>query len=149
MTQRVDHVLAGIYVVSTQRMGQHTRRASAILIAAVGGGAVFPPAQGALADHYGTHRSYGLVVPAFAYIACFGFYVSFFSHLLSYPVSNHQSIFQLWWHHGGNWRRAADLPDSTPSTSTPDVERASNSDLQKGDEKGLENIHVDTIPRRI
>lgn len=116
-----------IYVVSTQRMGQHSRRASAVLIAAVGGGAVFPPIQGAIADRYGTHRSYGLVAPAFAYIACFGFY--------------------LWWHHGGNWRRASDLPDSTPSS--PDVERVSASDLQKGDEKALEDIHVDTIPRRV
>ncbi|KAG9012629.1 hypothetical protein FRB90_006549 [Tulasnella sp. 427] len=120
-------VFPGIYVVSTQRMGRHTRRASAVLIAAVGGGAVFPPIQGAIADKFGTRHSYGLVAPAFAYIAGYGFF--------------------LWWHHGANWRRATDAPDLPSSASY--IERASISDREKGDEKAMEDIHVDAIPRRV
>jgi FHS family L-fucose permease-like MFS transporter len=41
----------------------------------VSGGAVFPPIQGALADHFSTRTSYYLVVPCFAYIALWAAYV--------------------------------------------------------------------------
>jgi FHS family L-fucose permease-like MFS transporter len=64
-----------IFVISTIRLGKHTRRASSLLISAVGGGAVFPPIQGAIADRHGTRISYALNIPAFAYIAGFGFFL--------------------------------------------------------------------------
>ncbi|KAG8937237.1 hypothetical protein FRC02_000006 [Tulasnella sp. 418] len=90
-----------IYVISTTKMGQHTRRASAILISAVGGGAVFPPIQGAIADRYGSRRSYGLVAPAFAYVAFYGLF--------------------LWIHHGADWRREANMVDSSDISSEKDA----------------------------
>ncbi|CAE6510463.1 unnamed protein product [Rhizoctonia solani] len=64
-----------IFVMSTKNMGRHTRRASSLLIAAVSGGAVFPPIQGAIADKHGTRISFALCIPAFAYTAGFGFWL--------------------------------------------------------------------------
>ncbi|KAG8857415.1 hypothetical protein FRB96_005714 [Tulasnella sp. 330] len=60
-----------IFVLSTQGLGRHTRRAAGLLVQGVAGGAVFPPIQGALADRYGTRTSYWLVFPAFLYITAF------------------------------------------------------------------------------
>ena len=64
-----------IFVMGTKNMGRHTRRASSLLIAAISGGAVFPPVQGAIADLHGTRISYAICIPAFAYTAAFGFFV--------------------------------------------------------------------------
>ncbi|KDN32983.1 hypothetical protein RSAG8_13928, partial [Rhizoctonia solani AG-8 WAC10335] len=64
-----------IFVMSTKNMGRHTRRASSLLIAAISGGAVFPPIQGAIADKHGTRISFALCIPAFAYTAGFGFWL--------------------------------------------------------------------------
>jgi FHS family L-fucose permease-like MFS transporter len=41
----------------------------------VGGGAVFPPIQGAIADHFSTRTSYYLVVPCFVYITGWAIYI--------------------------------------------------------------------------
>jgi FHS family L-fucose permease-like MFS transporter len=66
-----------IFVISTKGMGRHTRRAASLLISAVGGGAVFPPIQGAIADRHGTRISYAINIPAFLYIAGFSFFLWF------------------------------------------------------------------------
>lgn len=63
-----------IFVMGTKNMGRHTRRASSLLVAAISGGAVFPPVQGAIADKRGTRISYAICIPAFAYTAAFGFF---------------------------------------------------------------------------
>ncbi|OCF33921.1 hypothetical protein I317_07847 [Kwoniella heveanensis CBS 569] len=64
-----------IFVLGTSGLGRHTRRAAALLVMGVSGGAVFPPIQGAIADHFSTRTSYYLVVPCFAYIAGWAFYI--------------------------------------------------------------------------
>ncbi|KAF8602696.1 MFS general substrate transporter [Ceratobasidium sp. AG-I] len=64
-----------IFVISTKGMGRHTRRAASLLISAVGGGAVFPPIQGAIADRHGTRISYAINIPAFIYIAGFALFL--------------------------------------------------------------------------
>ncbi|KAI9638184.1 major facilitator superfamily transporter [Dioszegia hungarica] len=64
-----------IFVLSTTGLGRHTRRASGLVVMGVSGGAVFPPIQGAIADHFSTRSSYFLVVPAFAYVAGWAFWV--------------------------------------------------------------------------
>ncbi|WVF70322.1 hypothetical protein IAT40_005112 [Kwoniella sp. CBS 6097] len=64
-----------IFVLGTSGLGRHTRRAAALLVMGVSGGAVFPPIQGAIADHFSTRTSYYLVVPCFAYIAAWAFYI--------------------------------------------------------------------------
>ncbi|KAG8852025.1 hypothetical protein FRB96_008943 [Tulasnella sp. 330] len=60
-----------IFVLGTQGLGRHTRRAAGLLVQGVVGGAIFPPIQGAIADRYGTRVSYWLVFPAFVYITIF------------------------------------------------------------------------------
>jgi len=64
-----------IFVMGTEKLGRHTRRGSGILVMGVGGGAVFPPIQGAVADAASTHISY--IVP------CVGFVV-----VLAYAVTH-------------------------------------------------------------
>ncbi|QRV92940.1 major facilitator superfamily transporter [Ceratobasidium sp. AG-Ba] len=64
-----------MFVISTKNMGRHSQRAAALLMSAVGGAAVFPPSQGAIATHYGTHVSYALHMPSYFYIACFAFFI--------------------------------------------------------------------------
>jgi FHS family L-fucose permease-like MFS transporter len=64
-----------IFVLSTTGLGRHTRRASALVVMGVSGGAVFPPMQGAISDHFNTRVSFFIVVPCFVYIACWAVYV--------------------------------------------------------------------------
>lgn len=62
-----------IFVLGTNNLGRHTRRAAGLLVMGVAGGAVLPPIQGAIADNHGTRVSYYVVVPLFAEIAVFAF----------------------------------------------------------------------------
>lgn len=55
-----------IFVMGTANLGRHTRRGAGILIMGVGGGAAFPPIQGAIADAYSTRISF--LVPMFGFI---------------------------------------------------------------------------------
>ncbi|WVQ62025.1 uncharacterized protein L199_000158 [Kwoniella botswanensis] len=64
-----------IFVLGTSGLGRHTRRAAALLVMGVSGGAVFPPIQGAIADKFSTRTSYYLVVPCFIYIALWAVYI--------------------------------------------------------------------------
>lgn len=64
-----------IFVLGTSGLGRHTRRAAALLVMGVSGGAVFPPIQGAIADKFSTRSSYGVVVPCFVYIALWAAYI--------------------------------------------------------------------------
>ena len=64
-----------IFVLGTSGAGRHTRRASALLVMGVSGGAVFPPIQGAIADRFSTRTSYYLVVPCFLYICLWALWV--------------------------------------------------------------------------
>ncbi|CED85227.1 Major facilitator superfamily domain, general substrate transporter [Phaffia rhodozyma] len=64
-----------IFVLSTEGLGRHTRRAAALLVCGVSGGAVFPPIQGALAIKFGTRQSFWLPVPAFIYVVGFSLWI--------------------------------------------------------------------------
>ncbi|KAI6046063.1 major facilitator superfamily domain-containing protein [Pisolithus marmoratus] len=56
-----------IFTLGTKNLGIHTKRGSGLIVMGVGGGAWYPPAQGALADNANTRRSY--LVPASGFIA--------------------------------------------------------------------------------
>lgn len=60
-----------IFVLGTEKLGKNTRRGSALLVMGVGGGAVFPPIQGAVADAASTRLSY--VVPAVGFVFVFAY----------------------------------------------------------------------------
>jgi len=64
-----------IFVLATHGLGRNTRRASAMVVMGVSGGAVFPPIQGAISDHWNTRVSFFLVVPCFLYIALWSVWV--------------------------------------------------------------------------
>ncbi|KAA1475147.1 MFS general substrate transporter [Dentipellis sp. KUC8613] len=56
-----------IFTLGTKNLGVHTKRGSGLIVMGVGGGAWYPPAQGALADKAFTARSY--LVPFSGYVA--------------------------------------------------------------------------------
>jgi len=55
-----------IFTLGTANLGRHTKTGSSLIVMGVGGGAWYPPAQGALADKASSRRSY--LVPASGYI---------------------------------------------------------------------------------
>ncbi|OSX66289.1 hypothetical protein POSPLADRAFT_1064677 [Postia placenta MAD-698-R-SB12] len=55
-----------IFTLATKNLGRHTKKGSGLVVMGVGGGAWYPPAQGAIAD-YNTAHSY--VVPFTGYVA--------------------------------------------------------------------------------
>ncbi|KAF8710263.1 Major Facilitator Superfamily, partial [Rhizoctonia solani] len=106
----------GVFAISTKGMGRHTRRASSLLISAIGGNAVLPPIQGAIADRYGTHISYALHIPSYVYITGF-------------------SLF-LWYRHGAHFNlrdepMAKVGPALEAEMSTPELHRTQTSDSKK------------------
>lgn len=64
-----------IFAMGTAGLGQNTRRGGSLIVMGVVGGAVFPPAQMAIADRWNTRVSYFLVVPCFVYIAGWAVYI--------------------------------------------------------------------------
>ncbi|TXT04398.1 hypothetical protein VHUM_04165 [Vanrija humicola] len=64
-----------IFTLATQNLGFNTRRAAAMVVMGVSGGAVFPPIQGAIMDRHGVRVSFWLVVPCFVYIALWAVYI--------------------------------------------------------------------------
>ncbi len=62
-----------IFTLGIQGLGPLTGKGSSLMIAAIVGGAIVPPAQGRLADEIGLHNSFVLPAICYVYIACFGF----------------------------------------------------------------------------
>lgn len=56
-----------VFTLGTRGLGRHTKRGSSLIVMGVGGGAWFPPAQGALADRSYTRHSY--LIPLAGFIA--------------------------------------------------------------------------------
>ncbi|EIN11719.1 MFS general substrate transporter [Punctularia strigosozonata HHB-11173 SS5] len=55
-----------IFTLGTKNLGVHVKKGSGLIVMGVGGGAWYPPAQGALADKASTRRSY--LVPVSGYL---------------------------------------------------------------------------------
>ncbi len=62
-----------IFTLSIEGLGPLTADGSAMLVAAIVGGAIIPLAQGAIADRIGIHHAFFLPVICYLYIAFFGF----------------------------------------------------------------------------
>jgi MFS transporter, FHS family, L-fucose permease len=62
-----------IFALSIEGLGPLTADGSAMLVAAIVGGAIIPLAQGAIADRIGIHHAFFLPVICYLYIAFFGF----------------------------------------------------------------------------
>ncbi|KAH7102737.1 MFS general substrate transporter [Auriculariales sp. MPI-PUGE-AT-0066] len=57
-----------IFVMGTSNLGRWTKRGSSLLVMGVGGGAAFPPMQGAISDNISTTRSYGIPLIGFVVV---------------------------------------------------------------------------------
>jgi MFS transporter, FHS family, L-fucose permease len=62
-----------IFTLGIEGLGKLTGKGSAILIAAIVGGAIIPLTEGVLADHIGLHVAFVLPVLCYLYIAFYGF----------------------------------------------------------------------------
>lgn len=61
-----------IFSLALRGLGRHTKRGAALLVAAVCGGAVFPPAMGAVADSANSTR-FAMCVPMAGFVAALSF----------------------------------------------------------------------------
>lgn len=64
-----------IFALAIAGLGKYTTQGSSLLVMMILGGAIIPPIQGLLVDHYGAHISYIVPVFCFAYLAFYGFRV--------------------------------------------------------------------------
>jgi FHS family L-fucose permease-like MFS transporter len=62
-----------IFTLGIEGLGKLTGKGSAVLIAAIVGGAIIPLAQGVLADHIGLHIAFFLPALCYLYIMFYGF----------------------------------------------------------------------------
>jgi len=65
---------SNIFSLAIEGLGPQKSQASSLLVMAILGGAVLPPLQGWIADHYGIQPSFIVPMAAFAYIAFYGIY---------------------------------------------------------------------------
>ena len=63
---------SNIFSLAIEGLGPLKSQASSLLIMAILGGALLPPLQGALADHFGIQYSFIIPAVAFAYVAFYG-----------------------------------------------------------------------------
>jgi FHS family L-fucose permease-like MFS transporter len=64
-----------IFALAITGLGKYTTQGSSLLIMMILGGAIIPPIQGLIVDHYGAHISYIVPVFCFAYLAFYGWKV--------------------------------------------------------------------------
>jgi FHS family L-fucose permease-like MFS transporter len=65
---------SNIFSLAIEGLGALKSQASSLLVMAILGGALLPPLQGAIADHFGIQTSFIVPMVAFAYIAFYGIY---------------------------------------------------------------------------
>jgi FHS family L-fucose permease-like MFS transporter len=65
---------SNIFSLAIEGLGPQKSQASSLLVMAILGGAVLPPLQGWIADHWGIQPSFIVPMAAFAYIAFYGIY---------------------------------------------------------------------------
>jgi len=65
---------SNIFSLAIDGLGALKSQASSLLVMAILGGAILPPLQGAIADHFGIQISFIVPMIAFAYIAFYGLY---------------------------------------------------------------------------
>ncbi|SCZ88483.1 BZ3500_MvSof-1268-A1-R1_Chr2-1g04440 [Microbotryum saponariae] len=59
------------FTLATCNLGKWTKRGGSLIVMGVGGGAMFPPIQGAIADHKGTQVSY--IIPFIGFLCVFAY----------------------------------------------------------------------------
>jgi FHS family L-fucose permease-like MFS transporter len=65
---------SNIFSLAIEGLGAMKSQASSLLVMAITGGAILPPLQGFIADHFGIQTSFIVPMAAFAYVAFYGIY---------------------------------------------------------------------------
>ena len=65
---------SNIFSLAIEGLGPLKSQGSSLLVFGIVGGAILPPLQGAVADHFGIQFSFVVPIVAFAYIAFYGLY---------------------------------------------------------------------------
>jgi FHS family L-fucose permease-like MFS transporter len=65
---------SNIFALAIEGLGPLKSQASSLLVMAILGGAILPPLQGVIADHFGIQTSFMVPMIAFAYVAFYGLY---------------------------------------------------------------------------
>ena len=65
-----------IFTLAIQDLGVNTKKGSSLLIMGVGGGAVFPPIQGAIADAVGTPRSQCVPMIGYSFVFVYALFLA-------------------------------------------------------------------------
>jgi MFS transporter, FHS family, L-fucose permease len=63
---------SNIFTLAIKDLGKYTSQGSSLLIMAIVGGAIIPPAQGLLADYVGIQLSYLIPVIPYLYLCWYG-----------------------------------------------------------------------------
>lgn len=64
-----------IFALAINGLGSFTGQGSSLLVMMILGGAIIPPMQGLLVDHFDAHSSYGITLICFAYLAWYAWRV--------------------------------------------------------------------------
>jgi len=68
----VQLCFATIFTLALRGLGRHTKRGGSFLVAAISGGAVFPPMTGAVATHTGNFHT-AMAIPVAGYVMAWVF----------------------------------------------------------------------------
>jgi FHS family L-fucose permease-like MFS transporter len=67
-----------IFALSIRGLGRHSKRGASFIVAAVSGGALFPPVLGTVADHIGTQKAFFIPLIGFVIAWMFPLYLNLF-----------------------------------------------------------------------
>ena len=67
-----------IFALSIRGLGRHSKRGASFIVAAVSGGALFPPVLGTVADHIGTQKAFFIPLIGFVIAWTFPLYLNLF-----------------------------------------------------------------------
>ncbi|KAH0325196.1 MFS general substrate transporter, partial [Aureobasidium melanogenum] len=67
-----------IFALAIRGLGRHSKRGASFIVAAVSGGALFPPVLGTVADHIGTQKAFFIPLIGFVIAWCFPLYLNLF-----------------------------------------------------------------------
>jgi FHS family L-fucose permease-like MFS transporter len=67
-----------IFALSIRGLGRHSKRGASFIVAAVSGGALFPPVLGTVADHIGTQKAFFVPLIGFVIAWMFPLYLNLF-----------------------------------------------------------------------
>ncbi|GAA5925800.1 uncharacterized protein JCM15063_005121 [Sporobolomyces koalae] len=110
-----------VFSLATGNLGKHSKRGAGLLCMGVGGGAVLPPAQGAVSDRLGAPHSYFIPAIGFFCTALYGYGMIFYERRMAKTI--------------------ADQAMATPNAQGT-LDRADSSDEKYVEEEKLETTHI-------